>query len=212
MSLWLTRIQIDSRNTEARRDLRDVVGLHRRVMSLMPDGLGDQARLQAGVLFRLDETDTGSTILVQSRLQPNPQRLPPGYGTTEIRNAERLLKALRTDMLVHYRIAANAAKRQFVRGATGPVVPLSGKDAEEWWTKRAASHGLRLVSATINTLNPARGQGSTNTKPIRHGLTRFDGVAAITDPDLIRNAIENGIGRGRSHGCGLLSLAPIRET
>jgi CRISPR system Cascade subunit CasE len=181
-------------------------------MSLMPDGLGEQARLQAGVLFRLDETDTGAAVLVQSRLEPDLRRLPPGYGTAEVRDAQVLLTALHTGMVVHYRIAANAAKRQFVRGGKGPVVPLSGTDAEEWWATRAASHGLHLVNANLNQVRPARGKRSPHTQPIRHGLTRFDGVAAITDPDLVRNAIENGIGRGRSHGCGLLSLAPARAT
>ena len=179
----------------------------------MPDNLGDQARQQAGVLFRLDETTTGPTILVQSRCQPDLSRLPAGYGAAELRDAGAMLKTLRTGMVVHYRIAANASKRQatFVeQGRPGPVVSLSGEAAEDWWATRAESHGLRLVNASIQRLNPARGTRSAGDKPIRHGLTRFDGIATIIDAERVRDAIENGIGRGKSHGCGLLSLAPVR--
>jgi CRISPR system Cascade subunit CasE len=213
MNLWWARIRVDSRNPEARRDLRNVVGLHRRIMKLMPDNLGEQARQQVGVMFRVDETNAGITILVQSRCQPDLSRLPAGYGTAELRDGAPMLKALQTGTLVHYRIAANASKRQeaFVeRGRPGPIVPLSGEAAEEWWTKRAETHGLRLVNSNIQGLNPARGTRANDEKSIRHSLTRFDGVATIVNADLVREAIENGIGRGKSHGCGLLSLAPVR--
>lgn len=213
MNLWLARITVDSRNPEVRRDLRDVVGLHRRIMSLLPDGLGDQARQQAAVLFRVDETDTGPTVLIQSRYQPQLSNLPPGYGTAELRDAAPLLKALTNGMTVRYRIAANASKRQGVftqPGRPGPIIPLSGRDAEQWWTRRAETHGLHLASASVQSLDPARGTRNSDTKPIRHSLTRFDGVATIANADLVREAVENGIGRGKSHGCGLLSLAPIR--
>jgi len=31
------------------------------------------------------------------------------------------------------------------------------------------------------------------------------------DADLVRTALAVGIGRGKSYGCGLLSLAPVRQ-
>jgi len=40
---------------------------------------------------------------------------------------------------------------------------------------------------------------------------RFDGEAVISDVDAVRHAVLNGIGRGKSYGCGLLSLALIEE-
>lgn len=212
MNLWWARIRVDARNPEARRDLRDVVGLHRRIMKLMPDNLGEQARQTAGVLFRLDETNTGPTIFVQSRYQPELSRLPAGYGTAELRDADPLLRTLKIGMLVHYRIAANASKRQAAlveHGRPGPIVALSGEAAEEWWSTRAETHGLRLINASIQGLNPALGKRSTMDKPIRHSLTRFDGIATIVNVDRVRDAVENGIGRGKSYGCGLLSLAPV---
>jgi CRISPR system Cascade subunit CasE len=80
MSLWLARIQPDQRRKEVRKDLRDIVSLHQTVMKLFPDGIGDQARRQASVLFRLDETPTGPYLLVQTRLDCPRVTAASSYG------------------------------------------------------------------------------------------------------------------------------------
>ncbi|WP_425271601.1 type I-E CRISPR-associated protein Cas6/Cse3/CasE [Nocardia neocaledoniensis] len=46
---------------------------------------------------------------------------------------------------------------------------------------------------------------------MRHVATRFDGIATIHDVDLVRSAVADGIGRGKSYGCGLLSLLPANS-
>ncbi|MFE7128866.1 type I-E CRISPR-associated protein Cas6/Cse3/CasE [Streptomyces sp. NPDC057617] len=38
--------------------------------------------------------------------------------------------------------------------------------------------------------------------------TLFEGTAVVRDAEALRNALLNGIGRSKSYGCGLLSLAP----
>ena len=45
---------------------------------------------------------------------------------------------------------------------------------------------------------------------MRHAVVRFDGIGVVTDPDALRAAVLTGIGRGKSYGCGLLSLAWAR--
>jgi CRISPR system Cascade subunit CasE len=207
MTLWLTRIVPDTRHTAVNRDLTDAVRLHQRIMSLMPDGLGDQARHQAGVLYRRETTRTGPQLLIQTNIRPIPDRLPTGYGTVAVRDLSPLLNALDKGSTVHYRIAANASKRL---GRTadhpGKIAALRGAAAEQWWTQRAERCGLALRTLTATPMTDATGRRNSQ-HPIKHAITRFDGLAIITDPDALRTAIAEGIGRGKSYGCGLLSLA-----
>src|SRR5262249_48165516 len=91
MTAWLTQIIPDYRNDQVRSDLRDVIAMHKRVMTLIPDGLGDQARRQAGVLYRIDESARGTRILIQTRIPPDLSRLPAGYGPAETRELGPLL-------------------------------------------------------------------------------------------------------------------------
>ncbi|MET7639609.1 type I-E CRISPR-associated protein Cas6/Cse3/CasE [Streptomyces sp. NPDC005438] len=45
-------------------------------------------------------------------------------------------------------------------------------------------------------------------KPVTLTTTVFSGRLEVTDPDALRNALTQGIGRGKAYGCGLLTLAP----
>ncbi|WP_261569914.1 type I-E CRISPR-associated protein Cas6/Cse3/CasE [Frankia gtarii] len=210
--VWLVRVLPDLRRRDVRADLADAVALHRRVMTLLPDQIGPDARSLAGALFRLEEKRSGVEILIQTRLAPLVDQLPPGYGQVATRDLTGLLDRLHTGLGVHYRLVANPAKRL---GRTakhpGKLAALRGDDAETWWTSRADRCGLTLRSSTALPLDditgPRRGRAQ-----IRHALTRYDGVAVVTDPDALRTAILDGVGRGKAHGAGLLSIAPIGGT
>lgn len=211
MSTWLTQVVPDFRNACARKDAADAVRMHQRVMQLVPDGLGDQARLKAGVLYRVEETPRGVQILVQTQLKPDPARLPAGYGTVRVRELDPLLRWLRPGALVRYRLAANTCLR---KSQDKKVVPLRGADAETWWITRAPAVGLELQSLISRSPGDAVGRPESRdqTAPasrVRHALTQFDGVASVTDPAALASAIITGVGRGKSHGCGLLSIAPL---
>lgn len=206
MTAWLTRISPDLRHPAVRRDLRDIAAVHRRVMSLVPDDLGEQPRHQAGVLFRIDYTASGPVLLIQTNLPPEPARLPDGYGSVQTRDISPLVNALHTGMAVHYRIAANASKRAWKGDRPGKIVGLSGPQAEQWWQRKAEANGLTLSYLRAQPQPAARGRATR----IHHAITLFEGQAVVSDADKVRTAVLAGIGRGRSFGCGLLSLAPGR--
>jgi len=210
VTVWLTRIVPDLRHSAARDDLRDAVAAHRRMMKLFPDGLGDQARRQAGVLYRIDHTQAGTQILVQSIQRPNTAELPNGYGMVATTALDPLLSMLDKGMTVRFRLVANATKRH---GRTSPYAgklsALTGTAAEQWWAERAGRAGLTLHTCTMTSLPDLTGKRAAESeRTIRHAARRYDGIAVITDPDAARAAVLSGIGRGKSHGCGLLSLIP----
>jgi CRISPR system Cascade subunit CasE len=209
VNAWLVQILADERHRDVRRDLADVERLHQRLMMLVPDDLGADARALAGLLFRVERQQGRTRVLVQTRLEPDTHRLSPGYGRAEVRKLGPFLDGLTAGAPVHYRITANAAKRGG-RGAgrlEGKIIPLRGAAADDWWTRRALRCGLALRTLTGTPLDDVT--GARGTARIRHALTRFDGLGVITDPDAARRAILDGVGRAKSYGAGLLSLAPL---
>ncbi|MFF0094647.1 type I-E CRISPR-associated protein Cas6/Cse3/CasE [Streptomyces canus] len=222
MSVWLTRIIPNPRSHDVRRDLagsKAAMNLHRRLMSLYPSAAGPDPRAQFGVLFRIDDTPTGPHILLQSTHQPDLTQLPDDYGTTQSRPLDALLDALKPGLTIRYRCAASPVRKP---GATTralynlpAVIPLTGAHADEWWTRQADTAGLKPLTLNSHPLDAAhatRTPKSGNPQRIRHARTRFDGSATITDSDLLRQKITDGIGRGKAYGCGLLSIAPARNT
>ena len=172
MTTWLTQIYPDFRNRAAHQDLRDAVRMHQRVMSLVPDGLGDQPRQQAGVLYRVEEMPGGARILVQTQLKPDLERLPAGYGTAQARDLELLLRWLAPGRAVRYRLAANTCLR---KSHSKEVVPLRGADAEKWWLDRAPGCGLDLLD------QPFPGTvGQPQPVPLVDRLPRSEAFAQVT--------------------------------
>ncbi|RLU83023.1 type I-E CRISPR-associated protein Cas6/Cse3/CasE [Streptomyces griseocarneus] len=215
---WLTRLRLNPASRAVQHDLRDVAALHRRVMTLVADGLGDSPRARAGLLFRLDHDGTGApTLLVQSRTAPDTGRLPAGYADARTRQMTALLHALRPGLTVRYRLLGNAIKRcgrNSTDGRWKQEIALRGPDAERWWENQAHKAGLilhTLQADETDTLTawhrPARA-GQKDKIAFHHQGVRFDGMATIGDADALRHALLHGVGRSKSYGCGLLSLAP----
>ncbi|ARQ69190.1 type I-E CRISPR-associated protein Cas6/Cse3/CasE [Streptomyces marincola] len=219
MTVWLSRLALNPRSRAVRDDLsgsRAAINLHRRVMSLFPDTEAEDARASFGVLFRAEDTPQGYALLVQSIHAPDPARLPEGYGALRSRSLDPLLDALKPGRRIRYRCVANAVRRP---GATTrelydlrAVVPLRGRTADEWWQRQASGAGMELesvLSQPVDTVRGLRGtEGKAAKQHMRHDRTRFDGVATVTDADLLRERIITGVGRAKSYGCGLLTVAP----
>ncbi|MEU9446611.1 type I-E CRISPR-associated protein Cas6/Cse3/CasE [Streptomyces sp. NPDC048304] len=210
----IARIRLNPYSRAVQRDLRDATQMHRTVMRLAPDNLGDSPRHTAGLLYRVDETTTASTLLIQGSTL-DPSRLPADYGHADVKDLTPMFAALRKGLPVRYRIVLNPVKRQRLplehKGQRGRIIPLSGPDADQWWIQRAADAGLHLHVLTPTNLAAARPR-SADAPPMRHSLIRYDGTATITDPDALTQAVLTGIGRGKSYGAGLLSLAPAPTT
>ncbi|MGW3649199.1 type I-E CRISPR-associated protein Cas6/Cse3/CasE [Streptomyces sp. NPDC000878] len=210
MSAALAWIRLNPHHRAVQRDLHDATQMHRTLMRLVPDNLGDAPRQKAGLLYRLDETDTTSTLLVQAATL-DPARLPHGYGDTELKDLTPMFGALTKDRPIRYRIVVNPVKTERLsldhKGQRGQRIPLTGQEADQWWTRRATEAGLHLHTMLPTPLDPARpraGRASLG----RHHLVRYDGTATVTDPEALTHAVLTGIGRAKSYGAGLLSLAP----
>ncbi|MEU6534574.1 type I-E CRISPR-associated protein Cas6/Cse3/CasE [Streptomyces sp. NPDC047000] len=227
MTLWLTRLTPHPTSRLAQQELSGThsTSLHRRVMSLFPDGVEDQARTHFGVLFRIEDTTRGSHLLLQSNQPPDPTRLPDNYAALTTRPLDDLLTALQPGRTLHFRCAASPVRKP---GATTralynlpAVVPLRGTAADEWWQRQADAAGLKTLTLTSQPLdtvrdrtrptNPRTQSDAKNANTIRHHRVRFDGTATVIDPDLLRTALHHGIGRGKAYGCGLLSIAPAPD-
>lgn len=229
---WLTKIVPDLGSRRARSCFGSAGELHRLVIGLAAHSLGeervDSPRQRAGLLFRLEETQGTPVLLVQSSGALNADALGAGFGSMVERDLTSFLDGLEKGAEVRYRIAAAPSKRlgksdrnaerlgdraeqlgELAQpGKRAYTRPLFGEQAEEWWRDRAERHGLDLSDVASTGAVPSLDRGRSGKRGVRIHVTRFDGYAVVRDPDTLREAVRNGIGRGKSFGCGMLSLAP----
>ena len=124
--MYLSRLILNGRSREARRDLANCHDLHRTVLRAFPDLPADpaatgEARARLGVLFRLESDGrTGAArVLVQSRERPDWSRLPAGYmletgglpPNPDCKEITEAYAAIRAGDELVFRLRANPTKR-----------------------------------------------------------------------------------------------------
>lgn len=228
--MYLTKLTLNPRNTQAQQDLAVPYDLHRTLGHAFPDERSEQHRKRHGVLFRIeDPTRAGVPVLVQSTTEPNWSQLPSGY-TLRLDGPKVFNPALTEGQVLRFRLVANPVRRIRLDGKKHPRrMPLVHPRAKEgvetgyldWLERQASHHGFTvandaLVDAPFR-LNRKRKlkQDPDEIEPIPkvkvgHFGVRFDGLLRVEDPDALLTAIRSGIGPAKTFGFGLLSLAPAR--
>jgi CRISPR system Cascade subunit CasE len=104
------------------------------------------------------------------------------------------------------------------RKSNGKRVELRGEEAcMGWLHRKAQQHGFRVLACRIDAGAPdprrvnGKVEGQKNGEPITVASVLFDGILEVADEALLREALQTGIGRAKSYGQGLLSLAPARD-
>ncbi|MGC0314897.1 type I-E CRISPR-associated protein Cas6/Cse3/CasE [Kitasatospora acidiphila] len=208
-SAYLTEVRLNTRSRDVRADLANGgYGFHHRTNRLI-DAAPDTPTGEARLLWRLDTFNNGLRLLIQSHQQPDPTTLPEHYGHARTLPLDKHLTRLTAGQKVRYRLAGNSVRFGYdeITGLPRPNrVPCKGEEITQWWSRRAPEAGLDLETTTTYGLPTVTGDDSR--KPgFRLVLTRYDGIATITNPDALRTAMLTGIGRGKAFGAGLLTIA-----
>jgi CRISPR system Cascade subunit CasE len=243
MNLYLSRLCLNPLFAPALKLAADPYELHRKLLDTLPCGprpkpdTGNQPKT-ADLLFRVDATDAGPVVLMQTSVEPD-------WGALEL--APRALRCPPEPPKVYSPNCAPGRRLAF-RLLCQPVVRRSGqfgvkpngkrmpgprkacRDDEQRldWLRRKGNAcgfaietvGLTLVEwrntkplqakggAPVETHEEARRRAFGLGSPQRLGAVRFDGVLVVTDLECFRTALAAGIGPFKGFGFGLLSVAP----
>jgi CRISPR system Cascade subunit CasE len=239
--LFLSKLILNPRSNQVRRDLSDCQSVHRRILSAFPKvpGEGAKAREHFGVLHRLDLSKDSEqsrlALLVQSNLEPDWTVLPEDYCLETGGEPNPVCKlvtqnyaAVQSGMTLRFRLRANPTRRVSSRCESERDPRFYGRRVElyreedqiAWLGRKAEAHGFRLLAVKVNrdvlNLNTIpeskiKGRRSDTEKPVTFGSALFEGRLAVTDADRLREALAQGIGSGKAYGFGLLSIARLPE-
>ncbi|SFT37096.1 CRISPR system Cascade subunit CasE [Actinopolyspora lacussalsi subsp. righensis] len=233
--MFLSKLPVNVVSRKFRRDIANVHDMHRTVMDAFPSTDQSAARSEHGVLWRLDRTTQGYVLYVQSRIQPNWDRLPENYLSErgKVRCLQPVLQAIRAGTAFRFRIVANPTRRLKPQNdhrndgnrRHNRRVPLHRPGEQtSWLVRQAEQRGFVLPAASTGepdvTATPLpdlsgrqkdtpEGMQSPRHNKITIAPVRFDGRLVVTDPDQLVQTISDGIGPAKAYGCGLMSLAPV---
>ena len=196
---------LDGNRTDVRRDLQDRDRLHKRLMSLYPDGLGSNPRQAINLLYAV-EPDT-TNIVIQSDLRPVTGPL------TSSRNG--YFTAVRTEPLENSTDFVTGDTVQFCfwfcalsrDSVTHKRVDISS----ETGIYAKAKEQLSLAGLDVSEIDVATKEKIKSQKRnINYSNILLVGIGSITDAQKLKDSIIRGIGAGRLWGSGVLLVSDIK--
>lgn len=202
--MYLSRLTLDPRSAQARRDLGNPYEMHRTLArAFAPDAESAPPRF----LWRLEvgpKAWASPTVLVQSAAGANWSTLEelPHYLSRDVETKE-----LRLDQLVvvegryRFRLQANPTVSR-----EGKRYGLVEEDEQlQWLARQGTRHGFTVEAALVTASDfVVSRKGET---PISVQRACFEGRLQVEDGERFAQALANGIGPAKAFGCGLLSVA-----
>lgn len=234
--MYLSRMYLNPQRRGTRNLLTNPEALHATVLSAFPPNASGSTS-EGRVLWRLD-TDGGKLALyISSPTRPSFSHLQEQAGwenqeSWTIHEYAPVLDTLSVGKQFAFRLAANP-----VRSVRDPETGKSKRKAHvtvarqrQWLMERAELIGVKFLEAEVGADS---GTGASDAefsdvdnaavavtrretlkfkrrgRTVTIARTQFDGAFEIVDPEKLRSAMCNGIGKAKGYGCGLLTVAPI---
>ena len=109
--------------------------------------------------------------------------------------------------------SAEAAEKEAKRKADqaqseylSDVLDAAGRD---WLLSRAAQWGLAIRADSLMQNGYRQQRLKRKGKHIEFSTLDYQGIAQVSDPDLLRQALLEGVGHSKGFGCGLLLVKRV---
>ncbi|WP_413816417.1 type I-E CRISPR-associated protein Cas6/Cse3/CasE [Pigmentiphaga sp.] len=202
--MHLSRLRLDPRSQEARRDLANPYEMHRTLTRCF---VNDSGALPPRFLWRSEPVIDWheAVILVQSETLPSWDALTSrdrylrGVPESKVLIPEQQLRHA-TDY--RFRLFGNTTVTR-----DGKRYGLVSEDAQlAWLARQGEKSGFSVLAALVMSSDVLRARKEN--MPISLRRACFEGRLRVTDAVLLAGAMKRGIGPAKAFGFGLLSLAP----
>ncbi len=201
----VSALHLDRRAVKALK-IRDEYSLHRVVYSLFEDVRTPEQKQQGmsgGILYADKGGDERHRkILILANRNP----IIPEYG-------ELNSKKIQDDFLNYsdyrFEIIINPTQRN---NASRKIVPIKGREAIGAWfiDKAPKSWGFKVKSENLVVSYNHVKQFNKKGQSVTQGYATVTGELEVINKAHFIKSFQQGIGRGRSFGCGLLQIVPFK--
>ncbi|WP_034388950.1 type I-E CRISPR-associated protein Cas6/Cse3/CasE [Deinococcus sp. YIM 77859] len=209
--MYLSRLILNERHPQARRDLGSGYAIHQSLRWAFPGAGEPGTPLPDGerVLWR---NEGRGYLLVQSQTEPNWGALTerhPGYLETAETRLLHLSGVLTAGRHLRFRLQANptVTRKDDRTGKPKRFALYGAREALAWLDRQGERGGFTVLRADILQTRTVCDRKPGSTRPLTLHAVTFDGLLQVEDPERLAHTVRQGIGHGKALGFGLLSLA-----
>jgi CRISPR system Cascade subunit CasE len=208
--MYVTRLRLNPRHPQARRDLSSAYEMHRSLSRAFVDSAKAQPHR---FLWRLESTTPGSAtdefarVLIQSSRSGQWEALSD---RADYLHATPQEKKVDLDTLLV------PGRSCIFRLVCNPTVTRDGKrlglmrEEEQlaWLQRQAEKHGFEVGGARVSRSERMSWRQGRDGHRITVQVVQFDGLLEVRDAALVADVLCAGLGHAKALGLGMLSLAP----
>ncbi|SFW53157.1 CRISPR system Cascade subunit CasE [Ruminococcus sp. YE71] len=130
----------------------------------------------------------------------------------ETADYEKLINGIKNGSCKRFRLTANPTYSvSNNKGERGKVhAHITPEHQRKWLMNKSTANGFKLSDNNFNIVQSKWKQFyRSGSKYVTLISVTYEGVLEITDEELFRKALRNGIGRGKAYGMGLLTVMNI---
>lgn len=215
--MYLTRMQLDPTRRSTMRALAEPKLFHGAIECSFP---GERRRN----LWRIDFLNGAPYLMLVSEEKPDLTAAAAQFGfpeaaeAWETRDYTPLLNRIQPGSCWHFRLTANPTRHAPGHAATGQrgkVMPhVTPEHQQHWLLEKAPQHGFSLTEGEFLAVEKQWYQfrkPQDGNRPVSLLSVTFEGMLTVTDADLFRRTLTEGIGRGKTYGMGMLTVVRAVE-
>lgn len=190
-----------SRTDCEKLQLKDVYSIHKAIYSLFP---AKEGKTRSFLFADKGGSFMERRILILSRDTPDK----PSCGTVESKEIDEAF--LHSDYYA-FDVTVNPVKRD---SKTGKIIPVKGyASLLKWFREKVPSFGFAVMpdSLTVRDIGVVQfdREKEGRREKVTLGKARFIGKLHVIDRTAFIHSFEQGLGKGKAFGFGLLQIVPI---
>jgi CRISPR system Cascade subunit CasE len=201
--MFLSQLVVNQQHPQVEPDRGDAHQFHQRLMQGFVDSSTAVPQADWHILFRQEPHST--VVWVQSAIEPDWSTLPAGYLIRSDTQSTDWVADQLANQVFEFRLRANPSRRD---RATRKLMGLSNEaDRLAWLRRQGKRGGFTVQTVTVKSSPKILGRKGEWGTPIQITPVFYEGMLTVTDGEQFLTKLQEGIGRGKSYGCGLLSIS-----
>ncbi|MBN2435150.1 MAG: type I-E CRISPR-associated protein Cas6/Cse3/CasE [Spirochaetes bacterium] len=206
--MYLSKLSLNLRSKEVRRDLADCYQMHRSIYNCFPSkdegGSGSIVyRVEDYQNTLLNHRQITQVVLVVSEKEPGWHNLSDIYlSDNQIMQYAEKIECIANDMSFRFLLKANPTKKN-----DGKRIALrTYDDRQKWALRKAKDNGFELIDLSVRS-DSIQKSDSKKGHELVFNTVYYEGFLRVTDVNLFKKALCVGIGSAKAFGYGLLTIA-----
>ena len=208
--MYLTRVMIDTSKRMTMKALASPSIFHGAAERAFE---GERKRR----LWRIDNLNGNYYMLLLSEDRPELSGFCEQFSPEnkwETVDYDKLLRNITAGDIKRFRLTANPTVSVCdEKGKRGKVLAhITAEHQKKWLIEKGKSNGFILNDDSFDIVQCKwKRFYKSGSKAITLLSVTYEGILEITDAELFRNALTNGIGRGKAYGMGLMTIMKVQS-